>query len=258
MTKHSFFTLTCLLMWAFLGCERAPDAIPTEEPLNVEKPEMIFVLEDVKTTKATVKAEITRPGNLNILGYGCVWAIFPNPTAQQTSNKIEFMGAPSSSNFSFQIEGLNAETEYFIRTYIILAKDTLNFNQYTFLTKSHWTLLTDAPYAPSDPAAFFLGELAYFGAGFPNLRNFYAFDPATNEWESRGSLPQSDFGYNGVSAFTIQDTGYFGIGTNFNTGAYVPLKSFWAYTAQTGWSKRADFGGEAREAGVSFSINGIG
>lgn len=247
-----YFGLICAIQFA---CNREPLSIPSQAPLNVLKPEINVSVEQIKVTKATVKATVTKPGNVNILGYGCVWDTLPNPTIA-LSPKIEISGKPPTGTFSFSIFGLKEKKLYYAQVYAITAKDTIYADIQTFTTKPHWTPLAVYPGGPvSGHAVFKIGDLMYAGTGYPNHTDFWAFDPALNRWTSKQSFPGA--GLNAVASFEIDGTGFIGLGTDNN---YQATNNFWAYNVQRdSFYRIADFPGMAREAPVEFALNdGIG
>lgn len=251
--KSTLFILSlCIICLMQITCEREPIAIPSNLPFNVLLPEATFNVDEIKVTKATVKAAIGERGNLNILGYGCAWDTMPNPSIE-APGKIEFDDL-TTDTFSIVIPGLEENTRYYVRVFLIFAKDTIYLEQKEFTTLAHWVQMPNYPGLSSQPAAFFINGLVYAGAGFFNKRDFWVFDPGQLSWNQKDQF-FSSAGLNGVSSFAINKTGYFIAGANQNGRQ----RSFSAYKVlENEWIALPDFPGPKREAAVAFSIKGKG
>ncbi len=250
MQKIALSLLTTLLAITAYNCQRDPISIPSDDSFNVIKPELHISVEKVSATKATVKAEITQPGNVNILGYGCVWDTDPAPTLV-LSSKVETAGKPPKE-FIFAVAGLLAETSYYMRVFLIFAKDTIYFDYPKFQTLAHWVKLPDYPGSAGNPAAFFINGTAYFGAGHASFAEFWALDINNGTWNAKADNLYTA-GRADVAGFAINGTGYFGTGVN---PGYQ--KAFYAYdTLTNAWSPSPDYGGEPRNSAIAFTIDSI-
>lgn len=105
------------------------------------------------------------------------------------------------------------------------------------------------------PAGFAIGNYGYVGTGriHPSSNtltaNFYRYDPATNSWVQKASLP--GLARRGAVGFELGGYGYLGTGetTSGNTA------TFYRYNPSTdSWIQIADFTGGARNSAVAFSI----
>ena len=124
-----------------------------------------------------------------------------------------------------------------------------------------WTRINDFPgTARYNAVAFELQGKGYVGTGFDDnwLKDFYAYDPATDEWTQIVSLGGSKV-QNGV-AFVIDDQAY--VGTGQNNGASV--FEFWEYDANSAsWTRKLDLDEDddydlVRQGAVAFTLNGMG
>jgi hypothetical protein len=119
-----------------------------------------------------------------------------------------------------------------------------------------WTRKADYPgNGFSGIVGFSIGTMGYMGTGGTN--EFWEYDPATNTWTQKSSLPGTGGRYYAVG-FSIGTKGYIGTG-------YIGLVSnsdsrdFWEWDQATNlWTQKADFGGNAREGAVGFSIEDKG
>ncbi len=254
-----YLCFICLLLP--FACQRDPIAIPSDELYNVHKPLLNFKIEQIKTSGATVTATIVEPGNLNILGYGCIWDTNSVPSLA-LSSKIEMVGKPSKDTFSFSLPALLPEELYFVRIFLILSKDTIYFSNPPFQTLSHWRkVINDHPGQGVPSAGFFINGIAYFGASYPDLKYYYSYNLSLDKWESLDPLPNNNFGYNGAVGFDLNNIGYFATGSYYSSSlnTFIPTKHLWSYNVLNGqWMPQADFGGSPREGAVAFSLHGIG
>ncbi len=110
---------------------------------------------------------------------------------------------------------------------------------------------------------FSIGTKGYIGTSGNVYTNdftteFWEYDPATNSWTQKASLPITPSRY-GAVGFSIGTKGYIGIGgkSGFNSDPYY--KDFWEWDQATNiWTQKADFPGNARVAAVGFSIGNKG
>lgn len=109
------------------------------------------------------------------------------------------------------------------------------------------------------PTGFAIGNFGYVGTGriSPSTNtltaNFYRYDPSTNSWEQKASLPGA--ARRGAVGFELSGYGYLGTGetTSGNTA------TFYRYNPATdSWIQIADFTGGARNSAVAFSISTYG
>ena len=109
-----------------------------------------------------------------------------------------------------------------------------------------------------DAVGFSIGTKGYIGTGLNSTdeQDFWEWDQGTNIWTQK-----TNFGGNaryGAAGFSIGTKGY--IGTGVEAGSPPSnRKDFqeWDQASNT-WTKKADFGGVARHAAVSFSIGNKG
>lgn len=112
--------------------------------------------------------------------------------------------------------------------------------------------------------SFAIGGKGYVGTGSEaegvghKVSDFWEYDPSTDAWTRKADLPGPVRMF--AVGFAIGDKGYLG------TGATEPeivedqrLDDFWEYDpAADEWTRKADFGGEARIWAAGFSMNGKG
>jgi N-acetylneuraminic acid mutarotase len=112
-----------------------------------------------------------------------------------------------------------------------------------------WTQISDFPDSRYDAAAFAIGSKGYVGTGEGAggsvvLATFYEYDPATNAWTQKASVPGNT--RYGAVGFAIGGKGYMGIGSGG--------KDLWEYTPSTNtWVQKADFV-SARPDAIAFVI----
>lgn len=81
-----------------------------------DKPPVLSTLQvsDIRTTTATGGGKIISDGGSDIMGYGIVWSTSMNPTISDNQMTAE---GTISGDFSFNMEGLTANTLYHVRAY---------------------------------------------------------------------------------------------------------------------------------------------
>jgi hypothetical protein len=105
---------------------------------------------------------------------------------------------------------------------------------------------------------FSIGSRGYVGWGlispFNYINDFWEYDPGANSWTQKADLGITG-GREGGIGFSIGNKGYVGTGHNHLARYGSRLNDFWEYDPVVDtWTKKADFGGEARVAAVGFSI----
>src|SRR5215217_2649090 len=71
--------------------------------------------------------------------------------------------------------------------------------------------------------------------------NFWEYDPAANRFTKKAMLP-ADYSRNGCLAISINDIGYYGLGSPLSSGANINANSMWAYNPATDlWTRKTDF-----------------
>jgi N-acetylneuraminic acid mutarotase len=129
-------------------------------------------------------------------------------------------------------------------------------------SSNRWTQITSLP--PTLPKSFdvcfSIGTKVYLGlvknSGLLFSNNFWEWDQATDVWTKK-----ADFGgisRQGAVGFTIGNKGYIGTGYEYGYGNDL-YKDFWEWDQATNvWTRKADFGGNARLDAVGFSIGNKG
>lgn len=124
--------------------------------------------------------------------------------------------------------------------------------------RSSWVRKKDFPgVARQRIAGFAIGSKGYFGLGYDaagaqSLKDFWEYDPSTDNWTRKNDF---DGGTRfGTFSFAVGGRGYVGAGKDNLHPAY--LKDMWGYEPVTDtWAPRAEFPGEARVGAGSFVIN---
>jgi len=105
-----------------------------------------------------------------------------------------------------------------------------------------------------DGIGFAIGNTGYIGLGTNNGETFadlYAYDPATNQWTAKSSLPVGL-----LRAFSMVINGKAYVGTGAGTGAnYGNSKLFFEYDPSSDkWTPKGDFPGGIRKGASAFSV----
>lgn len=104
-----------------------------------------------------------------------------------------------------------------------------------------WEKATDFPGAsPFLSVAFVINDVAYVGTGQPWAKDFYAYQPSTNQWTKIADLPHRR---SEAIAFSLLGKGYVLTGRD----SLGILKDFWEYDpTQNTWTQLPDFPGLGR------------
>lgn len=129
-----------------------------------------------------------------------------------------------------------------------------------------WARKTDfGGVARRGAVGFSIGNKGYLGTGFTGVvgifnlavltNDFWEYDPSNNSWTQKanvGGLPRD-----GAVGFSIGNRGYVGTGrARVSDIVYENAKDFWEYDPVINtWTKKADFGGAARQGAVGFNID---
>jgi N-acetylneuraminic acid mutarotase len=125
-----------------------------------------------------------------------------------------------------------------------------------------WVRIADFPgQARNYAACFVIGNKAYVGCGyngFQTFKDFYSLDLENNTWTKISDLP----GLSRSNAFHFSSggKGYILCGGNFTqSSGSITLKDFFQFDPSlNSWVQLADFPGENREYGISFSFDLFG
>jgi len=206
---------------------------------------------------------LIEPFSLNFVEIGICWSTSLNPTL--SSNKTS--NGKGIGSFSSSITGLTANTRYYVRAYAINSAGISYGNQISFVTTPFTGIRkADFPGGPRySSASFSIGSKVYVGIGYNDgdwpVRDFWEFDPGTDRWIQKASLPTAPARALAVG-FSIGTKGYIGIGdrdpfTDGNLPDYY--QDFWEWDQSTNiWTKKADFPGNTRIGAVGFSIGNKG
>ena len=163
--------------------------------------------------------------------------------------------------------GFSIGTKGYFGTGLTIAGGATNeFWEYDPATNK-WTEKASLPVsaARTEAVGFSIGNKGYIGTGYvigndnmDNLNDFWEYDPATDNWTGKASLPVTAARGEAVG-FSIGTKGYIGTG-NF-TGGFggMALRDFWEWDQETNiWTRKADFRGLRRSGAVGFTIGSKG
>ncbi|HOR60859.1 MAG TPA: carboxypeptidase regulatory-like domain-containing protein [Bacteroidales bacterium] len=102
----------------------------------------VYPVINIDENSATFQGYISQNGNLSYSERGFVYSLNSNPTIENCINKIVIAGTgPANKVFSYQVQGLQNNTTYFVRTYV-------KYGSYTFysIESESFTTTTMLPY----------------------------------------------------------------------------------------------------------------
>lgn len=128
------------------------------------------------------------------------------------------------------------------------------------VNSDQWTAIAEFPgTARNSAVAFEAGGKLYVGAGYDAevvgtyCKDFYEYDPATNQWTQIADLITEN-GRIGAVAFTVNNNGYVGMGYD-GTGE---LNDMYRYNASSDtWTEVSSFTGRKLRDAVAFTINDV-
>lgn len=177
---------------------------------------------------------------------------------QQNDIGTSIKGGPpydfQHSTFSFSIGN---------RGYVGILSDT---NNVTFVfeydpTTNNWAQKASLPGTVRlNCFSFSIGSKGYVGGGthylvYDGLTDFWEFDPIANTWTQKANLP---FGVQYASGFSVNNKGYFILGSATMSGITANSKQLWEYNAATdAWSRKSDYPGIYRYDQVAFTIDNL-
>jgi N-acetylneuraminic acid mutarotase len=137
----------------------------------------------------------------------------------------------------------------------ITMNDLWEWNQATNV----WTQKASMSGSRFSAASFVIGNYAYVGLGLSSGQfktDLQRYDPATNTWASRASLPST--GRYGSASFMINDKGYV-VNGNMGSANGPYSDQLWEYDPDLDtWTARASMPGITRYGTRGFSLDGNG
>lgn len=182
-----------------------------------------------------------------------------DPATDTWTQKADFGGAPRSAATAFSL----GEKGY-VGTGAGGGDHLRDFWEYDPGTNTWTEIATFGGTGRRGAVGFTIGDKGYVATGTTDegvghkVADVWEYDPAADEWTRKADLPGPVRMF--AVGFAIGDKGYLG------TGATEPdivddqrLEDFWEYDPATdAWTRKADFGGEARIWAAGFSMNGKG
>ena len=123
------------------------------------------------------------------------------------------------------------------------------------MEQDFWTQKASMPgTARNSAVAFTVNGKGYLGTGYDGenyLKDFWEYDPTSNQWTQQADYPGS--GRYGAVAFGVGNKGYRGCGYDGNY-----LKDFYAFNpASNSWEQIVSIGGSKRMGATSFVIDNV-
>src|SRR5579883_384269 len=127
-----------------------------------------------------------------------------------------------------------------------------------FDAAAQWMQVTTFPGYPNEVTdgceSMVINDTAYVGGGIDST--FEQFNPATNSWIAKATMGGGRKW--GAISFVVNGKGYVGSGDT-SGGSGVCKSDFWQFDPVANkWTRKADFGGGARDGIISFAIGDTG
>ena len=262
------YLLFCLIPF-FCACDKGPEVEQMMNSKSVTLKDATFDANEY----LKFSAEIHNIRKEELTEYGFVYTYDGTGPLLDHANKIPFIPGrvPADTKFEGSIDASIPDAEYAIRAYVILNGDVFYSNTYRYKSapRGSWKRLNNFPGpARSFAVSFSLDGRGYTGLGWGagnSLKDFWQFDPVTNEWKQLPDFPGE--ARSSAIHFVIGDKAYVGGGTPlFPATEYVysGFNDFYEFNPATGaWKKLADVPGfQTYPGGVfgaySFAAGGFG
>lgn len=216
----------------------------------------------ISFTEASISGDLTIFDD-EVFECGFVWGKKPNPTTA-TADKYYFGPQAESTTLSFKLVGLDLDSHYYFRSYVITPSGVLYGEEQSFKTLAEivWTEPGGFPGGARMAAiSFVIGDKAYVGLGHGRdeedhliwYKDMWEFDMTANTWTQRENYPGA--GSSGAVGFAINGKGYVGTGS----GPGGAVKDFWEFDPETNsWTEKATFIGSSVSYATGFSLDGKG
>lgn len=156
-----------------------------------------------------------------------------------------------------------------IGKYVTASTPAINFNDFYEYDPGtdKWTRKADLPGATSRASGtgFAINNKGYIGLGVQDasttnskyLSDLWEYDPATDKWSQKASLPQGELG--GMATFVVNNKAYL-VGGNTSDASGSGVNDLWEYDPATDkWAKKADYPNAEYISGpYAFTVNGKG
>jgi len=216
-------------------------------------------------TSALTGGTVTDDGNAVVTEYGICWSISPNPTISTNKKNV----GTGIGSFTISLNGLNANTKYYVRAYAISSVGISYGNEITFLTMPEPITMPEPEIGqkadfPGGPRfglkGFSIGTKLYLGLGYDYdtnpVNDFWEWDQASNMWTRKADFPGN--AQDGAVCFSIGTRGYIGTGAYYNYPGTT--NEFWEYNPETNsWTQKASLPTTpSRGSATGFSIGSKG
>lgn len=229
------------------SCEKqsAPPELTTE------------IVTGITETSAVTGGNVVDDGGAEVTARGIAWSATQNPTT--SSNKTN--NGTGKGYFTTIMNGLTANTTYYVRAYAINSEGTSYGNEISFKTSEQGKGVQKSDFPGgkrSGATSFSIGTKLYLGLGsgndFLNIspRDFWEWDKETNIWTRKADFPGNSS--SGAVSFSIGNKGYIGTGYNIKTEGFT--NELWEYDPATNtWTEKASLPVSAARSGATgFSI----
>lgn len=220
---------------------------------------------DVQYINATLRGKLRYRSSAHSRNLGIVWGTNPQPNFKNGDAIVfyDFRVNSEPDTLSHKLVGLDNNTTYFFRTFIVSGTDTTYGDEISFKTQADVNNdFFDFPgQARSHAISFVINGKGYFGLGSyysPEandqimLSDFWEVDLTTREWTRKKNLS----GLHGAVSFVIGEYGYVGTGEGVNGSA---TDNFFRYNPATDeWSGVSAYPGGKVMYASAFAINGKG
>lgn len=217
----------------------------------------------IKANTANIRGELIKVANLttDTLWYGHVWSENDQAPDIRYHASVMSLGQPQPRTFETRISGLKAETQYYVRSFVITDRDTAYNRQTTVFTtirpENEWDRMANFLGVKRQGAiAFTIDNKAYVGGGenaYGLWNDFYVYDKESDMWNQTVNIPGRP--RTQAVAFAISGRGYVGTGWN----GEKRMSDFYAFEPGSNfWVQIDDFIGGQRAHAIGFALNGKG
>lgn len=216
-----------------------------------------------------VEGEIaTLETSTEVLLVGHCWSSTNKIPQYNEKNTTKVRNLKNIGKFRSVISGLNMQTTYYVRAYIVTQTNNKIDTGYspnikeitTQRGENMWIQKANVSEIGREGAiSFVIDGKAYFGTGNNGAECFYDFWEYQSEsgtWVQKANIPYKTAQTNSVG-FAIGKYGYVAGGVKYSNGKVEKTRTMWRYNSQTNiWDKAADFPSEFCKSSSVFVIDG--
>jgi hypothetical protein len=260
MMQHLLFIIALIVVLSACKDSVKEDSTPVPKQVPESKPNTYVTFESISVIldKSVVINGKVVSTEKNVREYGFVYS----KTADfdlSSGTKVSF-GSQPDSDVTSQVEGLEANTNYIGKLYLIKNNGEVIYSiskQFSTVASNTWQALQNPPIRSYNGTGFVIADTLYYVPGTiyagGGERNLYAYDLVKNKWISKGELPFSPRVFS--TSFSLNGRGYIMFGRLGDFSGNESTDDVWEYDAANNtWKQKANFPNKMHSA-AGFLLN---